>query len=197
MTPKQKRMLDFINEYLRRNGYPPSQQEIARHFGFRSLGTVQNYLNRLEKEGVLKRDWNARRGLRLCQPEIKEGEIPFIGLVAAGKPLETFPLPETLEVPSSMIGKGEHVVLRVKGVSMIDDGILDGDHIVVRRQKTAENGQIVVALVDGEATVKHFQQKEKSVELLPANPEMEPIHVQPEQDFRIEGVVVGVIRHCL
>jgi repressor LexA len=96
-----------------------------------------------------------------------------------------------------MIGKGEHVVLRVKGVSMIDDGILDGDYIVVRRQKTAENGQIVVALVDGEATVKRFQQKENGVELLPANPEMEPIHVQPEQDFRIEGIVVGVIRHCL
>ncbi len=197
MTPKQKRLLDFISEYIHLNGYPPSQQEIARHFGFRSLGTVQNYLKRLENEGALQRDWNARRGVRPCRTEIKGSEIPFIGLVAAGKPLETFPIPETLEVPSSMIGKGEHVVLRVKGVSMIGDGILDGDYIVVRRQETAENGQIIVAMIDGEATVKHLQKKEKSIELLPANPAMKPIRVRRGQDFRIEGVVVGVIRHCL
>jgi len=197
LTPKQKRILDFIESYLTANGYAPSQQEIARAFGFRSLGTVQNYLVRLEREGVLSRDWNARRGTR---PTLTRGntiELPLAGLVAAGKPIEAVETPDTIEVPSTMVGGGENIVLKVQGTSMIGDGILDGDYIVVRKQVRAENGQTVVAMIDGEATVKRFYQKGSRIELHPANPTMTPILVENEETFRIEGVVIGVIRHCL
>lgn len=197
LTPKQKRILDFIENYLTANGYAPSQQEIARAFGFRSLGTVQNYLVRLEREGVLSRDWNARRGTRPTRTKGSEIELPLAGLVAAGKPIEAIETPDTIEVPSSMVGSGDNIVLKVQGTSMIGDGILDGDYIVVRKQLQAENGQTVVAMIDGEATVKRFYRKGSRIELHPANPTMTPILVENEETFRIEGVVIGVIRHCL
>ena len=195
MTPKQKKILDFIHAYLQREGYPPAQQEIARAFGFRSLGTVQNYLVRLEREGLLAREWNARRSLRPAAPPRGSVELPLAGRVAAGRPIEAVETSDTLEVPAAMVGSGEHFVLRVVGDSMIDDGILDGDYVVVRKQPVAETGQTVVALLDGEATVKRLQRRGAAIELHPANPAMTPIAVPPGADFRIEGVVVGVIRH--
>jgi len=197
LTPKQKNILDFIQSYADREGYPPSQQEIARTFGFRSLGTVQNYLVRLEREGLLSRDWNARRGLRVLRPKLNALELPLVGTVAAGKPIEAIETPDSIEVPASMVGPGENFVLRVKGDSMVGDGILDGDFVVVRKQATADSGQTVVALIRGEATVKRLQRKGQRIELHPANPAMAPIVVEDEESFRIEGVVVGVIRHCL
>jgi repressor LexA len=197
LTPKQKNILDFIQSYADREGYPPSQQEIARTFGFRSLGTVQNYLVRLEREGLLSRDWNARRGLRVLGPKLNALELPLVGTVAAGKPIEAIETPDSIEVPASMVGPGENFVLRVKGDSMVGDGILDGDFVVVRKQATADSGQTVVALIRGEATVKRLQRKGQHIELHPANPAMTPIVVADEESFRIEGVVVGVIRHCL
>ncbi|PLX83181.1 MAG: repressor LexA [Desulfuromonas sp.] len=196
LTPKQKRILDFITGHIEQQGYPPSQQEIARAFGFRSLGTVQNYLVRLEREGALQRDWNARRGLRPVRQAPRGVELPLAGTVAAGKPIEAVETPDILEVPPSMAGRGENFVLRVKGDSMVGDGILDGDYVVVRKQASADSGQTVVALIDGEATVKRLHRRSESVELHPANPAMAPITVEPGSDFRIEGVVVGVIRHC-
>jgi repressor LexA len=196
ITPKQKRVLDFIRTHAEREGYPPSQQEIARAFGFRSLGTVQNYLVRLEREGMLAREWNARRGLRVARPQTGGFELPLAGTVAAGKPIEAIETPDTIEVPPSMVGPGENFVLRVKGDSMVGDGILDGDFVVVRKQASADSGQTVVALIDGEATVKRLQRKGSRIELHPANPAMAPIVVEEEESFRIEGVVVGVIRHC-
>jgi len=197
LTPKQKRILEFITSFTDREGHPPSQQEIARAFGFRSLGTVQNYLVRLEREGSLARDWNARRGMRVLQPQASEIELPLVGTVAAGKPIEAIETPDSIEVPRSMVGSGENFVLRVQGDSMIGDGILDGDYVVVRKQTDAENGQTVVALIRGEATVKRFYRKGAAIELHPANPAMTPIRVADDESFRIVGVVVGVIRHCL
>jgi repressor LexA len=197
LTPKQKNILDFIQAFAEREGYPPSQQEIARTFGFRSLGTVQNYLVRLEREGLLSRDWNARRGLRVLRPKLNALELPLVGTVAAGKPIEAIETPDSIEVPASMVGPGENFVLRVRGDSMVGDGILDGDFVVVRKQATADSGQTVVALIRGEATVKRLQRKGQRIELHPANPAMAPIVVEDEESFRIEGVVVGVIRHCL
>jgi repressor LexA len=197
LTPKQKAVLDFILAHTEREGYAPSQQEIARAFGLRSLGTVQNYLVRLEREGVLRRDWNARRGLKVLRPQGAALELPLAGTVAAGKPIEAIATPDTIEVPPSMVGAGENFVLRVRGDSMVGDGILDGDYVVVRKQQQAESGQTVVALIDGEATVKRLAKKGATVELRPANPAMQPIVVAADADFRIEGVVVGVIRHCL
>ncbi|MEJ2698463.1 MAG: transcriptional repressor LexA [Desulfuromonadales bacterium] len=197
LTPKQKKVLDFIETHIYREGYAPSQQEIARAFGFRSLGTVQNYLVRLEREGMLARDWNARRGMRPLRTRERGAELPLAGIVAAGRPIEAIETPDTIEVPPSMVGGGEHFVLEVRGDSMVGDGILDGDYVVVRKQAVAENGQTVVALIGGEATVKRLHRKGSRIELHPANPAMAPIIVENEESFRLEGVVVGVIRHCL
>jgi len=197
LTPKQKRVLEFIDEYVTANGYPPSQQEIARAFGFRSLGTVQNYLVRLEREGALRREWNARRGMRLVSPKVNGTELPLVGRVAAGRPIEAINTPDNLDVPASMVTRGENFVLRVQGDSMIGDGILDGDYVVVRKQADAANGQTVVALINGEATVKRFYRRDDFIELHPANPAMTIIHVAKDENFHIEGIVVGVIRHCL
>jgi repressor LexA len=197
ITPKQKKILEFIRSHIEREGYPPSQQEIARAFSFRSLGTVQNYLVRLEREGLLSRQWNARRGMRVVHPEGRGLELPLAGTVAAGRPIEAVETPDTIEVPASMVGAGENFVLRVQGDSMVGDGILDGDFVVVRKQAAAENGQTVVALIENEATVKRLHRKGGRIELHPANPAMQPIVVEGEESFRIEGVVVGVIRHCL
>ncbi len=196
ITPKQKRVLEFIESHIRSEGYPPSQWEIAHEFDFSSLGTVQNYLVRLERAGYLSRNWNAKRGISLIKGEPGISELPLAGTVAAGKPIDAIETADTIEVPSSMAGSGENFVLRVKGDSMIEDGILDGDYVVVRKQSTAQNGQTVVALIDNEATVKHFIQREDAVELAAANPAVPSILVDGDQDLRIEGIVVGVIRHC-
>jgi repressor LexA len=195
LTPKQKQVFDFIARHIDEQGFAPSQQEIARAFGFRSLGTVQNYLVRLEREGLLGRDWNARRGLQLRVETERGLKLPLAGTVAAGRPIEAIETPGTIEVPPSMVGQGEHFVLRVAGDSMIGDGIIDGDYVVVRKQATAEHGQTVVALLDNEATVKRLHRRGERLELHPANPAMQPIVVDDPETFRIEGVVVGVIRH--
>ncbi|MBN2721102.1 MAG: transcriptional repressor LexA [Proteobacteria bacterium] len=195
LTPKQKRFLDFIIEHTEREGYAPSQPEIARALGFRSLGTVQNYLVRLEREGLLEKDWNARRGIRVRAPEGYGCRLPLAGLVSAGRPIEAIETSDTVEVPPSMAGEG-HFALRVKGDSMIGDGILDGDLVVVHRQEAAQNGQTVVALIGSEATVKRLYLKGSRIELHPSNPAMEPIIIEDSETFRILGVVVGVIRHC-
>ena len=196
LTPKQKQLLDFIMEHTEREGYAPSQKEIAQALGFRSLGTVQNYLVRLEREGFIERSWNARRGIRVVLPEGHGYELPLVGTVSAGKPIEAIEVPDTIEVPRSMTGSGDNFVLRVKGDSMIEDGILDGDLVVVRKQEAADSGQTVVAIIDNEATVKRLVHEGGRVELHPANSTMEPIVVKDSVNFRIEGVVIGVIRHC-
>ncbi len=194
LTPKQKRFLDFVLEHTEREGYAPSQSEIARALGFKSLGTVQNYLTRLEKEGLVEKDWNARRGIRVRLPEGYGYQLPLAGIVSAGHPIEAIETPDTIAVPPSM-AQEENFVLRVEGNSMVEDGILDGDYVVVRQQGYAERGQTVVALIDNEATVKRFHRKADRIELHPANAAMEPIVVGETQEFSILGVVVGVIRH--
>jgi len=195
LTPKQKQFLDFLIEHTEREGYAPSQTEIAHALGFKSLGTVQNYLVRLEREGLIEKDWNARRGIRVRIPEGYGYQLPLAGLVSAGKPIEAIETHDTIEVPASMAGEGSFV-LRVKGDSMIGDGILDGDFVVVRKQDTAGNGQTVVALMDNEATVKKLHLEGNRVELHPSNPAMDSIVVEDSETFRILGIVVGVIRHC-
>ena len=194
LTPKQKQFLDFIMEHTEREGYSPSQAEIARALGFRSLGTVQNYLVRLQREGMIEKDWNARRGIRVRLPEGYGYQLPLAGIVSAGKPIEAIETPDTIPVPPTMADAG-NFVLRVEGDSMIEDGILDGDYVVVRKQEHAERGQTVVALIGSEATVKRFYRKVDRIELHPANAAMDPIIVEASEEFSILGVVVGVIRH--
>ena len=205
LTPKQKAVLDFITSFTSAKGYGPSQHEIAKHFRFKSLGTVQNYLVRLERQGALKKTLHARRSLETApDPTASESsELPVLGKVAAGKPIQALAAEETLDVPRSFLRPGaEHFVLKVSGKSMIEDGILDGDFVIVRSQKTAQNGQTVVALIANEATIKRFyRHKDQSVELRPANSDFEPIMIPSltdteagAPDFRIEGVMVGLIR---
>ncbi|MDT8395711.1 MAG: transcriptional repressor LexA [bacterium] len=194
ITPKQKRFLDFVIEHTEREGYAPSQQEIANALGYKSLGTVQNYLTRLEREGLVEKSWNARRGIRIRLPEGYGYQLPLAGIVSAGKPIEAIETHDTIAVPPTMAHEG-NFVLRVEGQSMVEDGILDGDYVVVRKQEYAERGQTVVAIMGNEATVKRFHRKGGRIELHPANSAMEPIIVQDDETFRIEGVVVGVIRH--
>lgn len=201
LTPKQKEILDYITTFNSKKGFAPSQHEIARHFGFKSLGTVQNYLVRLERQGALTKNWNERRGMKVVTPQpISEAVlVPLLGRVAAGHPIEAIQSHETLEVPASMLNGPDHFVLRVAGDSMIEDGILNGDYVVIRKQATALNGQTVVALINNEATIKTYYRRGASIELHPANPAYAPIIVKPSHegiDFRIEGVLVGVIRKC-
>jgi repressor LexA len=212
LTPKQKAILDFIAAFSASHGFAPSQQEIARHFQFKSLGTVQNYLVRLERQGVLHKTWNARRGMQALesrtpspQPHKRSAHaplvhvasetvpLPLVGRVAAGRPIEAVAADETIDVPAYMVRTRNSFVLKVVGDSMIDDGILDGDWVIIRKQEQAENGQTVVALINNEATIKKFYKKGAVVELHPANPKYKPIVVS-EGDFRIEGILAGVLR---
>ena len=212
LTPKQKAMLDFIQAYAGSHGYAPSQQEIAKHFGFKSLGTVQNYLVRLERQGILRKTWNARRGMKVTEtpPHVSKAaplpiqamasqviQLPLLGRVAAGRPIEAVQSNEHLDVPASMIKGGSHFVLRVTGDSMIEEGILHGDYVVIRKQSAANNGQTVVALIGNEATIKKFYRKGSRVELHPANPAYHPLIIESlveSTEFKIEGVLVGLIR---
>ena len=197
LTEKQKVFLGFISRYIQDWGRPPSFEEICAHFGFTSYNTVTTYLKTLERKGYVRlpREKNRKRAIEVISPvETRRFEFPLLGRVAAGKPIEAVEDIDAIEVPPSMIGRGDHFVLKVKGDSMKEDGILDGDFIVVRRQPTAENGETVVALIGNEATVKRYYKKEDQVELRPAHADMSPIIVK-EGDLRIQGKVVGVMRH--
>ena len=177
-------------------GRSPSFEEICSHFSFTSYNTVTTYLKTLERKGYIRlpRKKNQKRAIEVISPvETRRFEFPLLGRVAAGKPIEAVEEVDAIEVPSSMIGQGNHFVLQVKGDSMKDDGILDRDLIVVRKQPTADNGQTVVALINNEATVKKYYKRENYVELRPSHTGMESIIVK-EGDLRIEGRVVGVIR---
>lgn len=204
MTPKQKQILAFIENFIQERGYAPSLGEISEHFGFRSIGTAHHHLGNLKKMGLIQFDKNAIRGIRLesqknSQLSEKAHEhaysIPLLGRVAAGFPIEAVLNPEKVEVPSHMIRKGsDYYALRVQGDSMIEDGILSGDLVVVKRQQTARQGQTVVALIDREVTIKRFYQEAGHVVLKPANAVYEPLVIDKDQVFEIQGLVVGVIR---
>jgi len=195
MTPKQKKVLDFIMRFKELQGYQPSQLEIAKGCGFESLGTVQHYLRLLERDGHLSRQWNARRGLQLAAPEPASSghELPLVGIVAAGTPVEAFQQSDAIEVPSSMAGPG-NVVYEVRGDSMVEMGIMDGDFVAVHPQAVAENGQTVIAEVNGSITIKKYLRKGNLIELRPANAAMQPIIVTEDDDFQIRGVLVGSMR---
>jgi repressor LexA len=193
LTKRQKEIVDFLREYRAEHGISPTQREIREKFHLSSFGTIQKHLKRLEEKGALSRQWNRSRGISPAEEERKGREVALFGYVAAGRPIEPFPDEETIEVPSSLLGKGEHFVLRVRGDSMIEDGIRDGDYVVVARRSTAQNGQTVVALVRGEATLKKYYSEGSRVRLQPANASMKPLTVDA-QDLTLQGVVTGLIR---
>jgi repressor LexA len=193
LTKRQKEILDFIRDYRGQEGISPTQREIRERFRLSSFGTVQKHLKRLEEKGALSRQWNRSRGISPAQEPPASREVPLLGAVAAGRPIEPFPEEESIEVPSSLLGKGEHFVLRVRGDSMIEDGIRDGDYVVVARRPNAQNGQTVVALVRGEATLKRYYSEGSRVRLQPANSAMKPLTVEA-RDVVLQGVVTGLIR---
>jgi repressor LexA len=197
LTEKQKAFLGYISRYMEDWGRSPSFEEICSHFGFTSYNTVTTYLKALEQKGYIRlpNKKNQKRAIEVISPvETRRLEFPLLGRVAAGKPIEAVEEVGAIEVPPSMTGQGNHFVLQVRGNSMKEDGILNGDFIVVRKQPTAENGQTVVALINNEATVKKYYKQKNFVELRPSHAGMEPILIK-EGDLRIEGRVVGVMRH--
>lgn len=194
LTKKQKDVLDYITDYKRENGFAPTQKEIQAHFGFKSLGSVQDYIKYLKEGGYLNSDTNSVRGLTPSHMSSQgTEEIPLLGSIAAGVPIEAIENTDTIAVPVTMLKKGTHYALKVKGESMIEDGILNGDIAIIRHQTQADNGQIVVAVLDNETTLKRLFKKSKQVELHPANSAMKPIIVK-DGECEIRGVMVGLIR---
>lgn len=202
LTERQKEILQFIQSFQRENGVAPTHREICDHFGYSSYGTVYKHLKLLQNKGYIRRDWNQKRGIELVgpvpgtEPEGGEVELPFYGRIAAGRPIEAVAGRETLGVPTHLLGRrsGDHYVLEVVGDSMIEEGIHEGDWVVVSRRDQAEPGEMVVALVeDSEATLKRFYPEGDQVRLQPANPAMEALYV-PSSDVRVQGIVVGLMR---
>ncbi|MBI5570477.1 MAG: transcriptional repressor LexA [Desulfomonile tiedjei] len=196
LTPRQRETLDWVKNFIREHGMPPTVREIGAAFGIKS-SSVFDLLSTLERKGWLRRgDLGARslivEGLTNTQSEISE--VPVVGSIAAGRPIEAIENDRgTIAVSSDLLRGRETYALKVEGESMIDAGILDGDYVIVRQQETADDGDIVVALIGEEATLKRFYREEDGVRLEPANKELTSIHVGIG-DFRIQGKVVGVMR---
>ncbi len=193
LTKKQKDVLDFITGYVREHGYSPTQKEIQEFFGFKSLGSVQDYIKYLTAGGFLNNDSHSVRGLMPSTVQQNSEDIPLLGNIAAGTPIEAIESTDMISVPVQMLGKGQHYALKVKGESMIDDGILNGDIAIIKHQTQADNGQIVVAVVDNETTLKRYFKKSKQVELHPANKTMKPIIIK-DKECEIRGLMVGLLR---
>jgi repressor LexA len=198
LTKRQREILDYIDGFIADQGYAPSFEEIAEHFGYSSLATVHEHLSNLERKGYIRKAYNESRSIELVEPGHGAAtlELPLLGAVAAGLPIEAVPDNGTVAVPPDMVRRQkENYVLRVEGNSMIEEQIRDGDYIVVQAQHSAEDGEMVVALVGGDsATVKKlYREPGGRIRLQPANPTMEPIIVDA-REVRIQGVVVGVIR---
>ena len=198
LTERQRDILQFIRDFQRDRGIAPTHREICDHFGFSSYGTVYKHLSLLEKKGLIRRDWNQKRGVELIDkqaPETSPGvrELPLFGTIAAGQPLEVQQSDETITVPERLTTRGENFVLKVRGDSMMDDGILDGDYVIIARRERAENGEMVVANVNGEVTLKRLYREGERIRLQPANALMNPIYAHA-RDVSVQGVVVGLMR---
>ena len=200
LSPKLKRFLDFIQRFTLSFDQAPSYEEIMVGLGFDSLGTVNWYVKTLEEEGHLSRikGPNGKRALTLIHKEhaTTTARLPLLGLIAAGEPIEALENPEVVDVPPSLLHP-DNYVLQVKGDSMIDEQIHDGDFIVARKTKIARSGQIVVALINGEATLKCYVPKTDCIELHPRNPNFPIIKVNPQDDFHINGVLLYSFRNYL
>lgn len=195
---KERRVLEFIVQYIQRRGYSPTLQEIADACSLKSPATVHEHIWYLIKKGYLKKTDGVSRSLEVINKDVSMGspeiELPLMGFIAAGKPLEPYTDPDaTFPVASSMIsGKKSAYVLKVKGESMIEEGILDGDYVVVEHQETANDGDIVIALLEnGFATMKKLFHEGTQIKLMPANAQMQPIYVS---SVTIQGKVVGLVR---
>jgi repressor LexA len=196
LTKRQREILDYLNEFIQQHGYAPSLEEVGRRFGLSSLATVHKHLTNLQEKGFIKRAWNRSRSVELVQTRSggRAVELPLLGFVAAGAPIEAIATAESIAVPEDMVGKRDTYVLRVRGESMIDEQIRDGDFVIVEDRKTAENGEMVIALLgSSDVTLKKFYRENGQVRLQPANPAMQPMIVAADH-VQVQGVVVGVMR---
>ncbi|MBU4445148.1 transcriptional repressor LexA [bacterium] len=194
LSPKKQRFLEFIRSFIRDRDRAPTFHEIMEGLKMKSLGTVNWYVKELEKAGALERGkYNAKRALSVSNLPGRR-KLPLLGLIAAGYPLEAVEHRESIEMPPSYIHP-DNYVLKVKGDSMIDDHIENGDYVIVRQKPEASSGQTVVAFVNGDATLKRYYPKKNGVELHPRNPDYDVIKVSAEDEFRIDGVVLAVWRN--
>ncbi len=196
LTKRQKQLYDYLDDFIVRHGYAPTLEEIGAQFKLSSLATVHKHLSNLEQKGLIRRKWNFSRAIEMVSQQKKASAVslPLLGYVAAGVPIEALENAESFTVPEEFVRRQNTFALRVKGQSMVDDGIWDGDYIIVEERADASNGETVVALINGEATVKRFQRdKGGRIRLIPANENMAPM-VFKEKDVTIRGVVVAVMR---
>jgi repressor LexA len=198
LTKRQREILSYLTTYSEEYGYAPSFEEIARQFNYNSLATVHEHLSNLERKGYIKRSFNESRAIEILPSDANPRaiDLPLLGLVAAGMPIEAALHNETVSVPDDFVRRGgQHYVLRVRGNSMIDEQIRDGDFVVIQERRSADNGEMVIALIDEtSATVKKFyRERDGRIRLQPANESLAPIYVH-ENDVTIQGIVVGVLR---
>jgi repressor LexA len=196
LTSKQRQVYEFIREKIESRGYGPTVREIGDAFGIQSPNGVMCHLNALVKKGFIIRQGKSARAIQLVDHRRPgSAELPMMGQVAAGAPVSADAVEDRLDF-SDLFGRPGHFALRVRGQSMIEDHIDDGDFVVIRRQETAENGERVVAMIDNEVTLKRFHRDRGQIRLDPANGKMQPIYVDPSSDTRVLGVLVGVLRKC-
>ncbi len=198
LTKRQKEILDYISLFIADNGYAPSYQEIGNYFNLSSSATVHQHVKALEDKGYLRSEYNAKRSLEVLEVRDENlavaWEVPLAGLITAGEPIEAVEQNETIVVPANLaLQRDNTYVLRVKGDSMIEDGILSGDYVVIERTNYPQNGDIIVALLDNAyATLKRFYREANRIRLQPANGKYKPIYVK---DLIVQGIVRGVIRN--
>lgn len=197
LTPRQAEILALIQEYISGEGYPPTRMEIAHAFGFRSPNAAEEHLRALERKGYIELLQGSSRGIRVLESELAPEGLPVVGRVAAGEPiLAEEHVEDHYPVDPALFHPRAHYLLRVRGMSMKDIGIMDGDLLAVHRTRTAQNGQIVVARLDDEVTVKRFRRRGSIVYLMPENEDFEPIRVDLRQrSLDIEGLGVGILRN--
>lgn len=206
LTIRQQQVLDIIRSEIQRTGFPPTRAEIAKTLGFKSANAAEDHLKALARKGAIELTAGASRGIRLIEhnehpddtlltPLINSLQLPIIGHVAAGSPiLAAEHIEREIGVESSLFSQSPDYLLRVRGLSMRDIGILEGDLLAVKKSADARNGQIVVARIGDDVTVKRLQLKNNTITLLPENPEFEAIVIQPTDEFSLEGIAVGLIR---
>ena len=198
LTKRQREILTFLGSYAEDNGYAPSFEEIASRFNYNSLATVHEHLSNLERKGYIKRSYNESRAIQILPSDAfpRAIELPVLGAVAAGVPIEAVSPGETIAVPNEFVRRtGNHYVLKVRGNSMVDAQICDGDYVIVNERQSVDNGEMVIAMLGGaSATVKKFfRERDGRIRLQPANETMSPMYLD-ENDIAIQGVVVGVLR---
>jgi repressor LexA len=195
LTERQREIYDFIRSKIESRGYGPTVREIGVAFNIKSPNGVMCHLKALEKKGLIKREGFSARAIQLLDHRLESAGLPFLGRVAAGSPTLAVPQEERLEF-KELFGGPDNFVLKVQGQSMIEDHIQDGDFVVIQRKETADDGERVVAMINDEVTLKRYYRDKNAIRLEPSNKAMVPIVVSSNEDARILGVLVGVLRKC-